>query len=76
MDPERVQRGSIYHDDECRRLAKIEARRETAKKKCRLCGRGFLRCCPELQKELKHVRRAHRCKYAKVTPTKTKGAAA
>jgi DNA repair exonuclease SbcCD ATPase subunit len=35
---ERVRRGSIYCTDECRRVAKIEALRERAKKKCRLCG--------------------------------------
>jgi hypothetical protein len=39
VSPERVRRGSIYCDDECRRMAKIEALRERAKKKCRLCGK-------------------------------------
>jgi hypothetical protein len=38
VTPERVRRGSIYCVEECRRMAKIEALRERAKKKCRLCG--------------------------------------
>jgi hypothetical protein len=76
LDSERIRRGSIYHSDECRRLAKNEARDAKAGKKCRLCSRNLTGCCEELRKELNRVRRAHKCKYAVVTTPKTKGAAA
>jgi hypothetical protein len=37
----RARRGSVFCSDECRRLDKIERRKEKAGKSCRLCGRGL-----------------------------------
>lgn len=41
IPPQRLNRGSAYCGDECRRVAKNEARAELARKKCRLCGRRY-----------------------------------
>jgi len=66
---DRLQRGSIYFSDECRRVARIEARAAAAKKKCRLCGRGLPCCCEALRKELAAVRRAHTCTVTSIAGT-------
>jgi hypothetical protein len=41
IPPDRVKRGSVFCSAECRRLDKIERRKEKAGKSCRLCGRAL-----------------------------------